>query len=264
MRIDDQQILAISRLGHDILWRGDGLSLHAIFTVSGHVDLIDKISRSRLVRLLKTQPKVHQQWIKYGENKPTNRGHWISSKALEVGNFESPDCCVRYGSLQEAVAEFIIRELAYWLSAGEINSASPDLPTVDELVAGLDQKRQADVDHAQNRLFNPYEFETLIPGLIGAYGRIRSWRGRNAILFNLIRFARKRPEVLKLALLGLQDSAFLVRMQSCVMLAYSQREDLIPYLQRILTHKDKKTREYAESAIDHIRAKTVFYHIQQP
>jgi hypothetical protein len=133
------------------------------------------------------------------------------------------------------------------------------LPTIDELVAGLDQKRQSDVDQAQNRLFNPYGIEKLVTRLVAAFPKIKSWRGRNVILFELIRFARKRPEVLELALLGLRDPAYLVRMQSCIMLAYSQREDMIPHLKEILSHKDKKTREYAKKAIAHIENKTAFY-----
>lgn len=133
------------------------------------------------------------------------------------------------------------------------------LPTVDELVAGLDKKRQADVDQAQNRLLNPHGIERLIPRLIAAYERIKSWRGRNVILFELIRFARNRPEVLELALVGLNDPAYFVRMQSCVMLAYSQREDMIPHLKEILSHKDKKTRQYAKAAINAITTNTVFY-----
>jgi hypothetical protein len=130
------------------------------------------------------------------------------------------------------------------------------LPTVNELIEGLDQERQADVDHAQNRLFNPHGIEKLVPLLITAYGQIKSWRGRNVILFELIRFARKRPEVLELAFVGLKDPARFVRMQSCMMLSYSQRDDMITYLEEVLSHKDKKTREYAEAAMNSIRAKT--------
>lgn len=48
-------------------------------------------------------------------------------------------------------------------------------------------------------------------------------------------------------------------MQSCIMLAYSQRKDMIPHLKEILAHKDGKTREYARQAIAHIENKTVFY-----
>ena len=60
-------------------------------------------------------------------------------------------------------------------------------------------------------------------------------------------------------MIGLKDYAYLVRMQSCIMLAYSQREDMIPPLKEILTHKDEKTCEYARQAIGHIENKTVFY-----
>jgi len=133
------------------------------------------------------------------------------------------------------------------------------LPTVDVLVAGLDQKRQSDVDQAQNRLFTPYGVEKLVTLLVAAYPKIKSWRGRNVILFELIRFARKRPEVLELALTGLSDPSYFVRMQSCIMLAYSQREDMIPHLKEILMHKDEKTRDYAKQAVAHIENKTVFY-----
>jgi len=137
------------------------------------------------------------------------------------------------------------------------------LPTIDELVEGLDKKRESDVGEAQNRLFNPYGVEKIISRLIAAFPKIKSWRGRNTILFELIRFARKRPEVLELALVGLKDPAYFVRMQSCIMLAYSQRDDMIPYLKEILSHKDKKTRRYAEAAIEHIRKRTVFYDFTQ-
>lgn len=115
------------------------------------------------------------------------------------------------------------------------------------------------MDQAQNRLFLPYEIDKLVTRLIAAFPKIKSWQGRNVILFELIRFARKRPEVLELALAGLGDPAFLVRMQSCIMMAYSQREDMIPYLKEILAHKDGKTRQYARLAIAHIENKTVFY-----
>jgi hypothetical protein len=129
------------------------------------------------------------------------------------------------------------------------------IPTVDDLVRVLDQKAPGDLlQH-----WALHGFEALIPGLIAAYPRIKHWEGRNSILFDLIRYARKRPEVVDLALVGLLDSANMVRMQSCIMLAYSQRKDVIPYLEQALSHKDKKTRQYAREAINHIRNKTVFY-----
>ena len=262
MRIDNATLLAIMRLGYETLIRGDALSLHTVFEGAGHTKFIDELRRSKVARLLRAYPDILQHWIRYSENKPIKGGYWLRASTFEVGAAESPEAGVMYSSIQEAVAEFIARELGYWSEVGQHDAASPELPTVDDLVKALDQKRKDDLGRAETRLFNDYGLEALIPGLIAAYGKIQGWLGRNAILFWLIRFARVRPEVLALALAGLKDAAFLVRIQSCIMLAYSQREDMIPHLEQLLSHKDKKTRDYAQSAIEHIRNKTVFYEFQ--
>jgi hypothetical protein len=266
MRIDDQQILEIVSLGYDTLARGDALSLYSVFANRGYEKLIGQMRTSKLVPLLRQESDVVQKWLKYGEAKTVKQGLKVSSNPIELISFDSPQLIGLdtpqvigiYRTIEDAVAEFILREIGYWCGISLLNLVSGTLPTVEDLVAGFDQERQADVDHAHNRFFNPYGVEKLIPLLIPAYRKIKSWRGRNMILFNLIQFARARPEVLELALVGLNDKAFLVRMQSCIMLAYSQREDMIPHLEGILNHKDKKTRDYADAAISHIRGKTVF------
>jgi hypothetical protein len=262
MRLDDKQVQVILNLGYETLSCGDALSLHDTFERLGYTKLIGEIRRSKLVPLLRTHPEMIQQWVSYCETKPSGRGYRVCPDTFEVGEYDGE--VTRYGSIHEAVAEFILREIGYWSMTGQLNSTPQMLPTVDELVSGLDQKQESEVGHAQNRLFLPYGIEVLIPRLIEAFARIKSWRGRNVILFELIQFARKRPEVLQLALTGLKDAAFLVRMQSCIMLAYSQRDDMIPHLEQALSHKDKKTREYAAAAIDHIKNNTVFYDFQVP
>ncbi len=123
------------------------------------------------------------------------------------------------------------------------------IPTVDELVHLLDRKPPGDLlEH-----WALHGFESLIPGLIAAFPRVRKWEGRNTILFELIRYARKYPEVVDLAVVALNDSASMVRMQACAILAYSLREDCIPNLESMLKHGNKKTRDYAAAAIDAIK-----------
>jgi hypothetical protein len=134
-----------------------------------------------------------------------------------------------------------------------------ELPTVGELVAAYDQKRHTDLGEAQSRLFNQYGLEALIPGLVAAYPKIKNWPGRNAILFRLVRLARKRPDVVELAILGLRDSAYLVRMQACSILAYSLRKECRSHLQALLTHKNQKTRDDAAAAIDAIKHQNHHY-----
>jgi hypothetical protein len=123
------------------------------------------------------------------------------------------------------------------------------LPTTNELVAALNRKRPQHL--TQHTVL--HGFESLIPGLAAAFPKITHWEGRNSVLFDLIPYARKRPEVVELALAGLQDSACMVRMQACAILAYSLRKDCVPMIEVLLNHKNKKTRDHAAAAIDAIR-----------
>lgn len=133
------------------------------------------------------------------------------------------------------------------------------LPTVDELVVALDHKRNADVYAAESRLIKAHGWESLVPGFVAAYPRIRNAAGRNSVLYGLVPFARKRPEVVELAKAALDDPAYMPRMQACSLLAYSLRRDAIPHLKPLLKHRDKKTRDDAKAAIDAIKSQNHHY-----
>jgi hypothetical protein len=137
------------------------------------------------------------------------------------------------------------------------------LPTVDELVVALDQKRQTDLGRAEDRLFKKHGLEALVPGFIAAYPRVRNAAGRNSILFWLVRFARKYPKVVELAKAALDDRAYMPRMQATGILAYSLRKDTLPHLKRLLKHRDKKTRDDAAAAIDAIKHQNHNYWIDR-
>src|SRR5207253_10214150 len=128
------------------------LSLHTIFERAGYTKLIGGLRRSKVARLLRAYPDILQHWIRYSENKPIKGGYWLRASTFEVGTGESPEDGVMYGSIQDAVAVFIARELAYWSEVGQHNAASPELPTVDDLVKALDQKRKDDLGPAETRL----------------------------------------------------------------------------------------------------------------
>ena len=137
--------------------------------------------------------------------------------------------------------------------------AAAALPTVDELVNALDHKRTADIDAAESQLIKAHGWEALIPGFVAAYSRIRHAAGRNAVLYGLVPFARKRPDVVELAKAALDDPASMPRMQACSLLAYSLRQDAVPYLKPLLKHRDKKTRDDAKAAIDAIKHQNHHY-----
>lgn len=137
------------------------------------------------------------------------------------------------------------------------------LPSVDEIVKTLDQQRPADLGRGASRLFNKHGINVLIPGLIAALPRIKNWIGRNAILFELIRYARKKPEIVECAMAFINDSAYMVRMQACAILAYSLRKDCVPHLKALLKHKDSKTRYDAIAALDAIKHEDHHYFLDR-
>jgi hypothetical protein len=63
--------------------------------------------------------------------------------------------------------------------------------------------------------------------------------------------------------LALNDRAALVRHRACALLAYSLREDAIPYLEKLLTHKNNKTVADATAAIDSIKQKNAHFFIDR-
>jgi hypothetical protein len=133
------------------------------------------------------------------------------------------------------------------------------IPNHKEVVNALDKDSNIEIDLALTALFKEHGLEELVPVFIEAFPEIRHGLGRNAILFWLVGFARRRPEVIQLALNALNDSTYLVRMQATRTLAYALREDTIPQLEHLLTHRNKKTRDDALAAIDAIRHKNHHY-----
>ena len=133
------------------------------------------------------------------------------------------------------------------------------LPTVDELVAALDHKRNADIDGAERRLIKAHGREALIPGFVAAYPRLRNAAARNSVLYELVPFARQRPDVVELAKAALNDPAYMPRMQACSLLAYALRQDAVPHLKPLLKHRDKKTRDDAKAALAAIKHQNHHY-----
>jgi hypothetical protein len=65
----------------------------------------------------------------YCEDKRTGGGFWVSEATLEVGSLGRPNPAVRCGSLEEAVAEFVVRELDYWSEVGRRPGVPVGFPT---------------------------------------------------------------------------------------------------------------------------------------
>jgi hypothetical protein len=119
MRINEAKLLLILRIGHDTSMRGEGLSLRDALARSQYSGLRAQFGPSEFVPLLRANPDLITQWLMYCEDKRTRGGFWVDKTTFDVGSLESPESTVRFGSLVEAVAEFVVRELDCWSEVGE-------------------------------------------------------------------------------------------------------------------------------------------------
>lgn len=133
----------------------------------------------------------------------------------------------------------------------------------DEVLATYSGLKGSELGQAQLRLFERHGLESLVPMLVAAYPKIARSEGRVAILFWLPRFARRRSDVVDLALSALADRAYLARSEACGILAYSLRDDVIPELDMLLDHGHPETRADAAAAIDAIRHKNHHYFVDR-
>jgi hypothetical protein len=122
-----------------------------------------------------------------------------------------------------------------------------------ELVKRLDTSKTLEQDEIwfeikKKEIDVPYYF-------LNAYPLFKKWQGRIHLVFSCIKHARISENAFQLGILALNDKASLVRYRAAALLAYSLREDAIPYLQKNLLHKDLQTAKDSERAIQAIQQK---------
>jgi len=125
---------------------------------------------------------------------------------------------------------------------------SPD--EIRAKVQCLETKLVSEEETAWNEL-RPLGVE-VVPYLREAYPKFKLWQGRVSLVYHSVRYARTSDDAFQLGIAAINDRATLVRYRACGLLAYSLRKDAIPVLQTIVNHKDIKTAEDAQAAIDAI------------
>ena len=124
-----------------------------------------------------------------------------------------------------------------------------NLPSVEEVTQLLDLKDEGQVARNESELQSKYGLTLLVPIYVQAFYKIKNWAGRMNITFWLARYARKYPDVIEMAIFGLNDRSRIVRNYCCGILAYGQSKSSIPYLNELVNHKDESTREDAVAVI---------------
>ena len=113
MSVSDVELLAILRIGHDMSMGGEGISLRDALARTRYRALRAKIAPAHVLRLVKSNPALVREWLDYSADKRTDGG-WYLTAAGEVGTLRGGGR--KFRSLEEATAEFVLRELDFWAS----------------------------------------------------------------------------------------------------------------------------------------------------
>jgi hypothetical protein len=89
--------------------------------------------------------------------------------------------------------------------------------------------------------------------LLARYRSQRSWRPRSSYVYHALRYARQSEAAIELGKLAVTDKSSVVRYRACMLLAYSLRRELLPFLEQELPRAaDEKTRGDIAAAMDAI------------
>lgn len=92
----------------------------------------------------------------------------------------------------------------------------------------------------------------LVPYLLEYYVKAGTWQARLFMVAHAVKYAKVSEPAFQLGLLALSDASNVVRYEACCLLSFSLREDAIPRLEELLTHRDARTVADAKAAIDAI------------
>lgn len=109
--IKDVDLLPIIQIAFNVSGRGLGLSLQDAIQKTDYAILRPKIDTKQLVRLLRELPDYVTDWIMYSEDKRTPGGWYLLEKSKEIGALEIARSRKRHKSIEDAVANFILKEL---------------------------------------------------------------------------------------------------------------------------------------------------------
>lgn len=115
MTVAKEDLLAILRISHETSMRGAGLPLLQALREVRYADRRASFGPADLRPLLIDQASLTAAWVAYSEDKRTSGG-WYLLPSGEIGRLSDPASHERFESLDEAVAEYVVRELDFWTS----------------------------------------------------------------------------------------------------------------------------------------------------
>ena len=113
MSVSDSHLWAVLRIGHDTSMRGEGISLIEALRRTDYRRLRESFNVKDLQRLLCADSALIEQWIAYSEDKRTG-GWWLRPEPPAIGRTFAPHADIQFETIEEATAEYVLRELDYW------------------------------------------------------------------------------------------------------------------------------------------------------
>jgi hypothetical protein len=113
MRSGCEHLLAILQIGHDMSTRGSGQSLSEALRETRYADLRANFGPGDLRPLIISRPELAESWCAHSADKRTSGG-WYLLRSGEIGRVSDPESSVYFDSPEEAIAEYVVRELDFW------------------------------------------------------------------------------------------------------------------------------------------------------
>jgi hypothetical protein len=110
----EARLLQILRIGRDASRRGEGISLLDAMKRARYVGYRPTFRAKDLVPIVSANPSLVEDWLSYSEDKRT-LGGWYILRSGEIGQVSRSASGIKYGTIEEAVAEYVVRELDYWM-----------------------------------------------------------------------------------------------------------------------------------------------------
>lgn len=109
----DFRLIAILRIAQQVSAGGAGVSLEQALAHAGYAAYRPRFDAADVRALLESHPALLEQWLAYAEDKRTEQG-WYVLRDGEIGQVTSPSAQRSYATIEEAVAQFVVRELDFW------------------------------------------------------------------------------------------------------------------------------------------------------
>jgi hypothetical protein len=94
-------------------------SMRAALRHAGYADSRPGLAAQEVRALLVAHPSLLDAWLAYSQSKQTADGWYVLPDA-EIGQLSNPGSQRQFASIQEAVAEFIVRELDHHADLNQV------------------------------------------------------------------------------------------------------------------------------------------------